>query len=282
MVGQRVSRPDEQPDLPGIVDRNLLAEVRRHIVAGRRVWLFLDYDGTLVPIARTPDEARPDAPLLKLLSGLAERPTLLITVLSGRPLSSLQTMLPIPDLILAGTYGIEVEMPGKGVVIRVDPVPLRPTIEQVKSAWAQLIAGRDGFLLEDKWLAVALHARFAGSADADVVLPRARAAATQSIRTDHFRILQGERFLEVAPAAAHKGQTVEWLLGQYPFPGVLPIYCGDDDKDEEAFAVVRQRGGIPIIVGQGQHTTQAAYRFDSPDAVRDWLQLLGKAAAEIS
>jgi len=260
----------------------MLAAVRRQIVAGRRVWLFLDYDGTLVPIARTPDEARPDAPLLKLLSGLAEMPALLVTVLSGRPLSSLQTMLPISRLILAGTYGIEVQMPGKGVIIRADPVRLRPTIEQVRSAWAQLIAGRDGFLLEDKWVAVALHARFADSTDAKVVLPRARAIATQSVRTHHFRILQGDRFLEVAPAAAHKGQTVEWLLSQYPFPGALTVYCGDDDKDEEAFAVVRRRGGIPIVVGQGQRTTQAAYRFDSPDAVRGWLQLLGEAAAEIS
>jgi trehalose 6-phosphate phosphatase len=260
----------------------MLAAVRRQIAAGRRVWLFLDYDGTLVPIARTPDEARPDASLLRLLSGLAEMPALLVTVLSGRPLSSLQTMLPIPHLILAGTYGVEVQMPGKDVIMRADPVRLRPTIEQVQSAWAQLIAGRDGFLLEDKRLAVALHARFAGSADAEDVLPRARAVATQFVRPHRFRILQGDRFLEVAPAAAHKGQTVEWLLDQCPSPGVLTVYCGDDDKDEEAFAVIRRHGGISIVVGPGQRRTQAAYRFDSPDAVRGWLQLLEEVVGGIS
>jgi len=43
-------------------------------------------------------------------------------------------------------------------------------------------------------------------------LNAARVAATQTISPDYFRILGGDRFLEVAPAGAHKGHTVEWLL----------------------------------------------------------------------
>jgi trehalose-phosphatase len=92
--------------------------------------------------------------------------------------------------------------------------------------------------------------------------------------------LSGDRFLEVAPATAHKGQTVEWLLDHYMSRDALLIYCGDDDQDEEAFAVARQRGGIPIVVGQGQRTTQATFRFSSPDALRGWLLLLEKVARE--
>jgi len=236
------------------------------------VWLFLDYDGTLVPIARTPEEALPDVPLLDLLSGLADMPALLVTVLSGRSLSSLQTLLPVPNLILAGIYGVEARLPGKGVITRIDPARLRPTLEAVKSAWAQLIAGRDGFLLEDKRLALALHARFARQADADLVLAAAQAEAEKMASSDHFRVLVGERYLEVAPAAAHKGQAIEWLLGQYAFPGARLVYFGDDDNDKEAFAVVRRRGGIAVAVGQPYGSIQARYHLPSIERVRACLQ----------
>jgi trehalose-phosphatase len=261
------------------VERNLLAAVRQGLVAGRRVWLFLDYDGTLVPIAPE-EEARPDPALLQIFSGLGELPALSVTVLSGRPLSFLQTMLPIPGLILAGTYGVEIQIPGKALVARADRAAIRPIVDKVKSAWVQLTAGRDGFMIEDKGLAVALHAQFAQPADADSVMPAAQATAAQIIYPERLRMLGGDRFLEVAPAAAHKGQAVEWLLRQYAFPDALLMYFGDDDKDEEAFAVVRRRGGISILVGQGQRTTQAAYRLDSPDAMRGWLRLLGQVARE--
>jgi trehalose 6-phosphate synthase/phosphatase len=252
----------------------VLATIRQHLDAGGRLWLFLDYDGTLVPIARTPDEARPDAGLLELLESLARAPAIRAVVLSGRPLASLQAMLPVPGLILAGTYGAEIQMPGQSTLARAEPGDIRPTIEQVKSVWSELIALRSGFFVEDKGLAVALHARFAEPADADFVLSRARASAEQSISPDRFRVLGGDRFLEVAPVAAHKGSTVEWLLDHEAWPDALPVYFGDDDKDKEAFAVIRQRGGIAIVVGQRQLSLQVTERLPSPVQVREWLQFL--------
>jgi trehalose-phosphatase len=90
------------------MDSNILARILRHLHAGGGLVLFLDYDGTLVPIARTPAEAQPDGALLALLADLARAPAFDTIVLSGRPLSSLQAMLPVPGLTLAGTYGVEI------------------------------------------------------------------------------------------------------------------------------------------------------------------------------
>jgi trehalose 6-phosphate phosphatase len=256
------------------LESSALSTIRQRLDAGGPLWLFLDYDGTLVPIARTPDEARPDAALLGLLESLTRMPTIRVVALSGRSLASLEGMLPVPGLILAGTYGAEIQMPGRRTLTRVELENIRPTIERVQSAWSELIAGRSGFFLEDKGLAVALHARFADPADADFVLPRARAKAEQISSPDHFRLLGGDRFLEVAPAMAHKGRAVEWLLDHEAAPDALPVYFGDDDKDEEAFAVIRRRGGIAIVVGQRQLSSPATERLPSPIEVREWLRLL--------
>jgi trehalose 6-phosphate synthase/phosphatase len=256
------------------VESSVLATMRQHLDAGGRLLLILDHDGTLVPIARTPEEARPDAALLELLESLTRMPAIHVVVLSGRALASLQAMLPVPGLILAGTYGAEIQMPGHGTLTCVVPENVHPTIGQVRSAWAELIALRSGFFLEDKGLAVALHARFADQTEADFVLPRARAKAEQIISPERFRLLGGDRFLEVAPITAHKGRAVEWLLDRETLPDVLPVYFGDDDKDEEAFAVIRRRGGIAVVVGQRQLSSPATERLPSPIQVREWLRFL--------
>jgi len=188
----------------------------------------------------------------------------------------LQSMLPVPGLILAGTYGVEIQMSDRAVTMHAELESIRPTIEKVRSAWAELVAGRSGSFLEDKGLAVALHARFADPAEADFVLSRARAKAEQIISLDRFRLLGGDRFLEVAPITARKARTVEWLLDHEILSDALPVYFGDDDQDEEAFAVIRQRGGIAIVVGERLLSSQATVRLPSPSAVREWLQSLVK------
>jgi trehalose 6-phosphate phosphatase len=247
---------------------------REQIGRGGGLWLFLDYDGTLAPFARTPEGSQPDAALGELLAGLAAFPGWRTAIVSGRPLASLQTLLPVPGLILAGTYGLEVRWADGRVAVRVPLEQVRGTVERVGSAWRPLVDGRAGFFLEDKGAAIALHARFAGEADADQVLAAARTAAAGLAPADQFRLLGGHRFLEVAPAQAHKGQSVEWLLREAPVPGARPIYLGDDDKDEEAFEFVREHGGFPIVVGPPRGPTLALERLASPAEARQFLASL--------
>jgi trehalose 6-phosphate phosphatase len=195
-------------------------------------------------------------------------------VVSGRPLSWLQRMLPIAHLTLAGLYGLEVQVAGQPALIEAAPDVVRPVVAQVMSCWAELVAGRPGFLIEDKGLAVALHARWAERGEAGEVLERAQRAAGSLIPAEGFRLLGGDRFLEVAPKAAGKGRTIEALLQRIDFPGAVPVYFGDDDKDEEAFEVIRRLGGHPIGVGNRFPLPTAAERLPGPEAVRHWLGVL--------
>jgi trehalose-6-phosphatase len=49
---------------------------------------------------------------------------------------------------------------------------------------------------------------------------------------------------------------------------------GDDDKDEEAFEVIRACGGIAILVSSEPRDTKADCRLESPQGVRRWLAAL--------
>jgi trehalose-6-phosphatase len=67
---------------------------------------------------------------------------------------------------------------------------------------------------------------------------------------------------------------VDYLLEQYWWPGALPLYLGDDDKDEEAFGVIKARGGIAVVVTSEPRESQADFRLPTPWAARRWLETL--------
>jgi trehalose 6-phosphate phosphatase len=247
------------------------SRVEERLAAAERVRLFLDYDGTLAGFAPTPEHVVPDPRVVDLLARLAAHPRLRVSVVSGRRLSHVEKLVPVEGVLLAGTYGVELRLPDGERVARVPYEVIRPPLEVAKPQWAALIDGRQGFFLEDKGWALALHARFAEEREADDVLADARAIADE-VPSDLFRVLGGHRFLEIGPQLAHKGHTVEYLLARYPWLGALPVYLGDDDKDEEAFGVIKAHAGIAIRVGSEPRETQADARLASPEAARRWLE----------
>jgi trehalose 6-phosphate phosphatase len=192
-------------------------------------------------------------------------------------LGHVRALVPVPGVLLAGTYGVELKLPEGARMDRLDHDSVRPTLDTLKPRWADLIAGRVGYFLEDKGWALALHARFADEAESDRVLAGARQLAEAAMRQappDLFRLLGGHKFLEIGPQLAHKGLAVAYLLDQFPWHGAFPLYLGDDDKDEEAFGVIKARGGIAVVVAAEPRETEADLRLESPQAARAWLEAL--------
>jgi len=252
-------------------------ELKTRLARAKHLWLFLDYDGTLAGFAPTPEHVHPDPELVDLIGRLAQHPRFRVSVVSGRRLSHVQKLVPVPDVLLAGTYGVELQTPEGERIDRLDYDHLRPTLDALKPRWADLIDGRQGFFLEDKGWALALHARFAADDETRQVLADAsRLANTAMDRADSelFRLLGGHKFLEIGPRLAHKGLTVAYLLDRYPWPGALPLYLGDNDKDEEAFGIIKARGGVVVVVAAEPRETEADLRLKSPQAVRHWLETL--------
>lgn len=246
-------------------------------LGSERLWLFLDYDGTLADFAATPFDVEPNGKVIGLLKQLVLRPTYRVTILSGRRLKHIRQLLPIHGLFLAGTYGLELLTPSGETIDRADFFTLRPILETIKPHWSQLIMGKDGFLLEDKGWTLAIHARFADDREAELILAQARDFLNLEQVTEHFRVLGGHKFLEVAPLLASKKETVAYLMDQFPFPDAQLLYIGDDDKDEEAFPLIHDSQGIALKVlhpSQMSRPTEADLCFGAPADTLMWLQKL--------
>lgn len=254
--------------------------INERLAQAERLRLFLDYDGTLADFAPTPEHVNPNPQVIDLLTKLAVHPRIRVAVVSGRRLGHVEALLPVPGILLAGTYGVELRTPEGERINRVAYDAVRPAIDALKPRWLELTSGRDDLFLEDKGWALALHARFASDDEAERVLDAARSMATGAMPADMFRVLGGHKFLEIGPRLAHKGETVKYLLNRFPCPEALLLYLGDDDKDEEAFGAIQERGGFAVLVAREPHDTQADFRLESPQAARLWLETLPRRLGE--
>ena len=238
----------------------------------KHVDLYLDYDGTLAPFAHTPDVVLPDDCVIGLISQLADSPNVRVSIVSGRHLGHIRKLIPLSNILLAGTYGVEMQLPDGREVHQIEYDSVRPTLDSLKPRWQGLIEGKDGFYLEDKGWALAIHARRAEEKEGLQVLESAEGMLTGEVLGEHLQKIHSYRFLEIGPHNADKGHALRYLFDNFHWEGAIPIYIGDDDKDEEAFQVINQHDGYSILVSKEPRETMAKYILDSPVEVHQWLK----------
>jgi len=251
------------------------------IKQSNKIFLFLDFDGTLVPIAPKPELAKPNQEILNLLGRLCANPNLRVAIVSGRSLSELEMFLPVPGLILVGVHGAEVKVPtSHGLALRgsllssVTTVPDNENSEEavlrrlVKIAKG-LIEGKRGFLLEDKGQAMALHYRLAKPKEAQELLNKFLVICHDLIDTHNLEIIHGKKVVEIRAKGINKKLAVEALWPSWP--DSLAIYIGDDTTDEDGFSAVLQKG-IGILIAHEERTTAAHFRLDAPKDAIEFLK----------
>lgn len=224
--------------------------------------LFLDFDGTLIELAETPDSIRVAPELRSLLERLRDRLDGRIAIVSGRSLADLERYVPVQDIPFSGSHGLELRL-GDGTHV---PLHAPAGLESVRERARRFVQGRHGLIVEEKPAGVALHYRLApdeGRRVADFMEMLAREAK--------LMIQRGNMVVELRPYGADKGDAVRAFMGTPPFVGATPVFAGDDLTDEHAFAAVAQLGGAGILVGPSR-STQAKYRLESVAAVAEWLE----------
>jgi trehalose 6-phosphate synthase/phosphatase len=260
------ARADVAPSPRAAVD----AAVARAADAARAC-LLLDYDGTLIPFARTPDLARPDAELCELLARLAALPGTSVHVVSGRRRSTLERWLGALAVGLHAEHGYWSRRPG-GEWTSLDPGDTSWR-EPVRSILRDFSERTPGSLVEEKTVGFAWHWRGAEPELGDEQARELSLHLSTLLSSAPVELLPGDKVLEVRPHGVNKGQVVRGIL-EGGERGALLVALGDDRTDEDLFAAVPADG---ISVHVGPAPSGASLRVPDVRAAR---RLLARVAAE--
>jgi trehalose 6-phosphate phosphatase len=229
--------------------------------------LFLDIDGTLLDMARTPDRVKVPQDLLKALERLSGELSGAFAFVSGRSLESIDKLFSPFRPAAIGAHGGEI----RGVDGMVARTPALP--DSVREIFTGLARNIPGLLLEDKKCALALHYRLAP--EARPVLTSAMDKHAKLFEAVKIHILHGKSVIEARPLGVDKGTAVVALAKQKPFAGRAILFGGDDATDLDVFRILPDLGGRGFSVGR--HFPGAEHVFETPRAVRQWLTRTAEA-----
>jgi trehalose 6-phosphate phosphatase len=264
----RFAGTGSEPDLPDALDR--FDDLAR-LFAKRKPAIFLDYDGTLTPIVSRPELAVLDEPMRATLSELAE--VFPAAIISGRDRANVEDLVGLRGMVYAGSHGFDIAGPGGLKREYEDAAKFVPALDEAETLLNERLNGIEGVFVERKRYAIAVHYRLVAESQASAVEEAFDAVLGE---VEGLRRTAGKKVFEMRPQLEwHKGKAVLWLLEELGLdrPDILPVYIGDDETDEDAFAALAGRG-LGILVADRPQETQAEYRLESPEAVAEFLRRL--------
>lgn len=212
------------------------------MTARSSIALLLDFDGTLVPTAPTPDAVTVTDGLRRLVAAAAERLDGRLAIVSGRSLQQLDVLWgrALWPLTVAASHGLELHHDGH----RCSPPEARIFARLARETDARF-GLRCGVVTELKSFGLGLHYRLS---------PHLRSLVkhwAEECANEHGLVIQeGELVFELRLPGADKGDAVRAIMGLAPFAGSIPVYVGDDFTDIPAIKAARALGGRGLAVGE--------------------------------
>ncbi len=236
------------------------------LAAAERLLVFLDYDGTLVPLVDDPGAAVLDPALIEILGRLARRPGVDVEIVSGRTPEWLARMFATLPMGLHAEHGAWSRSPGSSEWRRNVPesAGFQGLLDRVRPVLASFARSHPGSFVEEKTTGLALHYRAAHSADAEPQAWELRRQLLDLLSNAPVSVLAGNNVIEIRPQGLHKGTIVPQVLAQAA-AGAKILAIGDDRTDEDLFAALPENA-ITVRVGGGP--TRAGWRLKGPDDVR--------------
>ena len=209
--------------------------------------IVCDLDGTLVPFASAPEEARPTEDVVALTTRLAELPGVTVAIVSGRPKDWLEQFFPLATTLLVAEHGAQRR--GVGPWEQLGGFDAEP-LAALAALLEQVARTHTGALVERKTTTVALHYRNVSPGRRGALLVEVYALVDAfCLAHPTFERLEGRFVVEVRPSVVHKGSAVPWVRA-HAGEGARIIAFGDDVTDEHLFVAL---GGVGagVVVRHG-------------------------------
>jgi trehalose 6-phosphate phosphatase len=234
-----------------------LAIIDAMLGRARRILIASDFDGTLCPIAESPDDVQVAPAMLKTLRRLTASERISLAVISGRALADVKRLLPL-NIIFGGNHGLEISGPGINFE-HARARDLRPSLAAACEALRCAVAPWAEAWVEDKVLSATVHFRKVREQHKFALLAAVRHCVAEL--DTPFAVRAGKKAFEVLPKVSwNKGSAFTYIRErQGPFD--VCICIGDDLTDEHMFR--SNAKGLNIRIGRAEDS-EAAYYLTGP------------------
>jgi trehalose 6-phosphate synthase/phosphatase len=267
-LGQLASVPEGEGAPVRLSAHRSLWELVPRASRQRPVRLLLDYDGTLVPLARMPDLAAPDEDLLGLLGELATAPWIQLEIVSGRPRDTLQRWLGHLHVTLWAEHGFWHRPHPEGAWEAAVNHPQDWTA-RIMPMLQQFTASTPGSHIEIKDASVAWHYRLAQEEFGTRQAHELRMLLGDVLSNQPLEVLEGKKVIEVRLRGVSKAVVARSRTA--PETECTSIAFGDDRTDECLFAALPSSS---VTIAVGNRLAGARYIVADHHAVRRLLRSL--------
>lgn len=223
----------------------------------RGILWALDFDGTLSHLVPSRSAAVLDPDCRDCLVELAADPENAVAIVSSRNLADLEERIPLENVVLAGSSGLEWLLPN-GRYLR----PSLHTEARVARKKVRVLSALEsirplrGVDVEDKSWSLAVHFRETETNDLTFILDRLENMRIENELTLYYgpSVAEIQLIEEVSKVTA--ARTLVRLF-EHQFPDPMLIYAGDDQNDVPAMRWVLERKGIVFTVGDRIHVKGA-------------------------
>jgi trehalose 6-phosphate synthase/phosphatase len=237
--------------------------------------LLLDYDGTLVPLARSPELAAPDQELTALLAELSAAPGLTVEIVSGRPRETLDKWFGHLPVRLWAEHGFWQR--------RGPRHPWTPAAP-IRADWAdrilpilrQFTATTPGSALEQKTASIAWHFRGAQREFGARQAHELRMLLGDALSNQPMEVLEGKKVIEIRLRGVSKSVVAH---DDGDDPSRVVVAFGDDQTDAELFHALPPAS---LTVAVGETLRVGRYRVAGFRDVRRLLRMLVEAPAAMA
>lgn len=256
-----------------LISREIENELTESFCKAESPVIFLDYDGTLVPIRERPEMAIPDMKLISLTERLAVMTD--VVIISGRKRDFLDKWFSNIKLTLVAEHGAFIRYPGTDWESSLDHDDSWK--ERVLPLLDRYTSRCKGSFVEQKMASLSWHYR---NADPDLSALRAielKNELEESIINMPLQVIDGHKVVEVKMSGYNKGTAAKKLTAAGTNDFILAI--GDDKTDEELFGAL-PGNAVSLKVGKGP--TRAKYNFAKQSDVTAFITRLVAAKEALS
>lgn len=232
-----------------IVEKNNFDQIKKAYNKSSKRLIILDYDGTLSPFKKKPEDAYPGSELIRLLTRLAKDTKNRVVISSGRNRQTLDKWLGDLPIGLAAEHGAFYKENGKWHSKMPEVVWDKEIVDIIE----HIVKRTPRSKIEVKDTALVWHYRNVDTWLADLRVTQLINALVNPCSRQNLQIMKGNKIVEVKYNDITKGSEALRLINQDDYDFVMAI--GDDTTDEDMFLALPEEA-ITIKVGRNSNVSK--------------------------